>query len=511
MKTSIKNVVVIACMIMLSTVSYAQNRPGIGNNDNPTNDPTAPTPAFSLKPVSIQALQVGVAITSINLVDSIVDDLNLSPYTFSAVELPDGITIAANGVISGTPTAYDADGGTATITVANKNNTTRNATLTYGIIAKGSNSISFNPPANLSTTNGAYTLSATVVSGTITFNLRVEDGAYANITGGNTLNLTAAGTIQVTASASDVNANYETPASVTKTITITVPAPTDFIIGSGETKTKTDFDAGNYGNIIIEAGGQFDLGDASLTLNGKVIYKTTVIKEQWYTIGFPFNIDSINSLENEFIEKDWNPLLPFRDTPYSDDYYGDFWLKEYSFADPSFIYTTEALQAGKGYIIQYPDYLDATAINFVSGANPTLNGSNALPVTTNYQLLANPGLKNLTLTQGENNKYYYQLNSAGTAFEKAAASTVLTIAPFESIIAIQTDNPSILRSAFYIDGVTGILVPREDATTDPVVATHYYTLDGKKIARPLADGIYIVRNQLQSGKVQATKVIYKIK
>jgi hypothetical protein len=293
-------------------------------------------------------------------------------------------------------------------------------------------------------------------------------------------------------------------------VAVAPPAPsTPFIIGTTEKKLKSDYENGNYNDIIImsddNATGQLDLQGGTLSVNGAIKLQKTVTAGRWYSIGFPFAVGTVNSLEEEFVNNNWNPLLPYRqDDPYSTDNYGDYWLKEYAYyaANSPFSYTTESFAAGKGYIFKCADYLNATDIHFISNSN-TLNAGSLDDVTTEYQLLANPGFTDLELTQGDDNKYYYKYDPTDNKFERP--ENVLTIAPFESVIAISTDNPGNLKSSLAIDIATGILPPRP-AENDPVVATHYFTVQGTTIIRPVEAGIYIVRNQCQSGKESVTKV-----
>mgnify|MGYP000927943165 CR=1 FL=1 len=83
---------------------------------------------------NIPASTVNSAITNINVAPGVSG--GTTPYTFSATELPAGITISTVGVISGTPTTA-AEAGTATITVTDSATpmATKSITINYGAVS----------------------------------------------------------------------------------------------------------------------------------------------------------------------------------------------------------------------------------------------------------------------------------------------------------------------------------------------------------------------------------------
>ena len=83
-------------------------------------------PAIAASCVAISAVQ-GFAITPVTVVGS---GGNGGPYTYSAAGLPAGVTMAANGTISGTPTVTGAFSYTVTITDSDGNTGTINCSLT---------------------------------------------------------------------------------------------------------------------------------------------------------------------------------------------------------------------------------------------------------------------------------------------------------------------------------------------------------------------------------------------
>ena len=92
----------------------------------------------------IPASTVGTAITPRDVSSFALG--GATPYTFTATGLPDGLSISAAGVISGTPTA-EAAAGTATITVRDSTTTpsaqTASVTIHYGAVTAPGTPLSF--------------------------------------------------------------------------------------------------------------------------------------------------------------------------------------------------------------------------------------------------------------------------------------------------------------------------------------------------------------------------------
>ena len=109
---------------------------------------------------NIPASRVGVAIAAIDVSGGAYG--GTLPYTFTAAGLPDGLVISADGKISGTPTAI-GPARTVTITVKDKDNTTRNITISCGQVY---------PPALIFTNSPALNIPATV-TGTAISNINV--------------------------------------------------------------------------------------------------------------------------------------------------------------------------------------------------------------------------------------------------------------------------------------------------------------------------------------------------
>ncbi|MDR1122385.1 MAG: InlB B-repeat-containing protein [Dysgonamonadaceae bacterium] len=299
----------------------------------------------------------------------------------------------------------------------------------------------------------------------------------------------------------------------------------DFVIKAGESRSWSEYANSTYADIIIKSDAtstgqltftdekgdklKFTDEDNKLTINGVIKLQKTVITGKWYAVGFPFAVDSVNTNKEEFLENNWNPLKPWESGKG-----GDFWLKSYTHDNNNdeylFEYTSESLAAGQGYIIQYPGYLNSTDISFVSVVNPVFS-TDTLDVKKDYQLLSNPTLANLELTQGAGNNYYFQYDQGTNKFNRPDNGTTITIAPFESLIAINTPTSDNLKSAIAggEEGTTGIQSLDAESNDDPIVATSYYTSVGHAIVQPLEAGLYLKHQQHQSGKVSVTKILIK--
>jgi hypothetical protein len=86
----------------------------------------------------IPALKTGKEMAEINVAGGASG--GTLPYTFSATGLPEGVTISAAGVISGTPTAV-SDAGTATITVTDAAGATATMTINFGSVKEPMNTM----------------------------------------------------------------------------------------------------------------------------------------------------------------------------------------------------------------------------------------------------------------------------------------------------------------------------------------------------------------------------------
>jgi hypothetical protein len=270
----------------------------------------------------------------------------------------------------------------------------------------------------------------------------------------------------------------------------------DPTISGGTTVKSITFEEGAGVNL---------LGSLSVTEAVKVDCVVEA-SQRWYSVGFPFDIETVYS---HYLEA--NEWPPYELSAYSGESgTGDFWLKKYDATTSELFEYTSDIEAGKGYIIQFPEWFYNTKITFISKGNQTLTSVNSLPVTSDYRLVANPKLNRFSLTTNGDNIYYYKYDSEAGDGENGQyiRQETVEIAPFEAVITIREPNVGNLAYSIGIDSeVTGIH-PLSGRADDPVIATSYYTLQGLKIQNPLENGIYLAKKVYASGKEEVIKILH---
>jgi hypothetical protein len=276
--------------------------------------------------------------------------------------------------------------------------------------------------------------------------------------------------------------------------------PTDLVIEAGTTVSYSDYKTGGYSDIIIESNetstGQLILGEeVAPAVNGVVKLEKTFNTKVWYPLGFPFEPAHVTGIfpSTMNIPPDYDLAV------YNGTNYGDFWVK--SFDGAFFDYSTK-IEANTGYIFQFPEAFNGVKVTFTSGADIPLENTD-LPdndeLQENYNLILNCSFANLQTT-GDARFYLY--NSANNSFEPAEAKELIN--PFEAFILAKTSAPQV--QSISVNGeITGLKNTITPAGNDPVIATHYYTLQGEEIQRPLKDGIYIVKKIHASQNAEVSK------
>jgi hypothetical protein len=249
-----------------------------------------------------------------------------------------------------------------------------------------------------------------------------------------------------------------------------------------------------YGDIIFESDGQLtDINSSGLTVNGVVKYKKTFIPKQWYAVGFPFAPESY-----------WGDFEENPDLYIWNGTYGDFWVKDYSgeaFND------SQTMEAGIGYIVQFPDDFEDVEVIFTSDEGVILKNITendldavlALSESNRYYLVANPSVSNLTLSATD--KYY--IYDGSDSFELLTSGTT-TVKPFESFVVANGVAQNSLKASLNIDNVTAL---EQLHWNDPVVGTEYYNLQGQKVQCPIKNSLYIVKKIHASGKADTIKTV----
>ena len=211
---------------------------------------------------NIPASTIGTAITNIDVAPGAAG--GVGTRTFSATDLPDGITISAAGVISGTPTTAGA-AGSATITVtdsATPTPATANITIAFGAISYPLREVTWTSAVT------AGTLTATTPSGTITSGANVEVGTVITFT------IAPTTANWVLAAPADWSGSLTGTGALSRTIAVTAGAGAQAL---GNVVTAV-FEAPPPGNYAVNIGGtaaaQTTIDPASPVTEGQTVNVT---------------------------------------------------------------------------------------------------------------------------------------------------------------------------------------------------------------------------------------------
>jgi hypothetical protein len=261
-----------------------------------------------------------------------------------------------------------------------------------------------------------------------------------------------------------------------------VPLPFDFVIEATEEVSANDY-TDIYGNIIFKStvattGQLKDIPEAGLTVNGVVKVEKTVVFNKNFPIGFPFAIAGV-----------------------SDETYT---LQSYN-GTANLFETAATIEAGKGYLIQFPPSIPAVPtgiVTFTSTANPVLLNTSNASVAEGYQFVANPLVINLSHSINDAEALYlYDYTTEAFILHEG---TAFTSKPFEALITVKG------VSSLYDNIGAGILNGLENVdVNDPVVEVKYYTLQGCELQCLSGNGVYILKKIHASQKVETVKVFYK--
>jgi len=288
---------------------------------------------------------------------------------------------------------------------------------------------------------------------------------------------------------------------------------TGLVIGPTETKTASDYINGGYADIVIQSDdnstGQLDLQGENLTVNGVVKFEKTFAQKEWYAVGFPFDVASVNVNYEGADYKLWtyDGAGATGDDGKSS---GDYWLKTYDGAADVFNFYNNSVGSATiaqgGYILEVPSTLVGLPIVFTSGSGITLTGSTAFPAlpASGYLLTNSPSYANFDVQSAypatTGNNYYTYGTYGATNF--GLNHNQYALKPFESLV-VENNSSYGLRSTLGGDAVTGL--PALNLPNDKVVATEYYNLMGVKTAQPAKRNIYVVKTLFESGKTSVVK------
>jgi hypothetical protein len=281
---------------------------------------------------------------------------------------------------------------------------------------------------------------------------------------------------------------------------IGVPAPTSqVVIPASATVFPTIPDNTTVKSITFEQDAGADLaGTFHVTESLSVDY--TIAGGQWYAIGFPFPVSRVYS--HYFENNNWTTDL----YPYGSGTTNDYYLRKYENGfTPVSTFGTDA------YIAYFPTWHNNQKLSFISGPlDLDVAAFSTLPASSEYQLVKNPTFNKILLSATAD-IYYYVLNSARTSFNLVENDRYLNA--FESVITILKSSVSSAPAHIEItDTPTGISLHE---ASEPVIATHYYSLQGVEIAveendnSPVQSGVLIKKTVYQSGAVSVSKIIRK--
>jgi hypothetical protein len=204
------------------TVSVTDSTPGVHATTTTSNCGITITGLPTASCVVINAIQ-NVAIIPVSMVGS---GGAGGPYTFSATGLPSGLTMAANGTISGTPTVSGTFSYTVTVTDKNGNSGSLNCSVTV-IVPPTASCVVINAIQNVAITpvsmvgsggaGGPYTFSATGLPSGLTM------AANGTISG----TPTVSGTFSYTVTITDKNGNS---GSFNCSVTVTAPPTASCVV-----------------------------------------------------------------------------------------------------------------------------------------------------------------------------------------------------------------------------------------------------------------------------------------
>ncbi|GHV10426.1 hypothetical protein FACS1894162_4420 [Bacteroidia bacterium] len=258
------------------------------------------------------------------------------------------------------------------------------------------------------------------------------------------------------------------------------------------------------------------LGATNLQVSGRVKVVKTFDTGKWYPVGFPFALAGISikqggTTRQGVIYSGDQDDIAFTDNGGADD---NFFVKYYHGESNRFKFTDE-IEAGKAYIIEFPEGDQFTSgtveVTFTSEANPVLNSASTTHTAYDadkYTLVINPNVANIDGWADATHYYRYDYSDH---FEETA--TISDLKPFEAVVVYNGESGQALRVIGDGLGQTGITEPV--LSFDPVVATQYYNLQGVQIsvgalrATPLQPGVYIMKTVYQSGKSEVSKIIVK--
>jgi lysophospholipase L1-like esterase len=287
---------------------------------------------------------------------------------------------------------------------------------------------------------------------------------------------------------------------------------------------------GYPGDIIFRSNdtgtGQLS-GAATFTPLGKVKLVKTFTTNQWYPIGFPFEIDNdditikygTTAVVSGVIYNGDTDEHDFTNSASKDC---NFFVKKYNATSNRFIFDN-TIVADTGYIVEFPagefDNAETVEVTFVSESSPEISigatGASIPSANSNLSLVVNSNVSNITGIGGAMDYYQYNYSASDPRFTRIGSGSTVTLStplkPFEAIIAVKTDTPAGDFRSSIGDGSGGFTSLETLPGVEEPLEVRYYTLQGIYIHSPENDGVYIVKKVYDSGKTDVSKIVYKNK
>jgi hypothetical protein len=301
-------------------------------------------------------------------------------------------------------------------------------------------------------------------------------------------------------------------------------------VPSGESATVSEH--ATLGGIVFysdDAGTGQLTGPATVTPSGVVKLVKTFKTNQWYPVGFPFEIDN-EKITIKYVSEEESVEVPgviydgnqgsheFTEPGGNGSSGCNFFVKGYNATSNHFEFT-DAIAANTGYTVEFPagEFGDATEVEvtFVSTESPALTigetGAAIPDGNASLSLVVNSNVSNITGFAGAEDYYQYNYDPANPQFIRKNSGTLTeALMPFEAIVAVKTDTPSGEYRSAIGDGSSGAITALESfPDLEEPQEVQYYTLQGVRIYSPQADGVYIAKKVYASGKTDVSKVIYK--
>ena len=269
-------------------------------------------------------------------------------------------------------------------------------------------------------------------------------------------------------------------------IKTTIPAgKTNYPILKGDESVKT---------LFMAKGATIELSDYTLSAIEGITVQTFMDSKKWYSISFPFDIETVYSVE---FDSDLTP-------------WSHFWLKEYNSSTQQFDQTMYINEMG-GYILQLPTgYANGTEIHYISGPVNGLTKKNLIYQNDTYILQANPTLGPVAIDGAAlalTDQYIYQLDLAVSP-DYLLIKGNTTIAPFEAIATFKKNMASPAPKISLGENEQTDIDNGSVAPPDVILSKTLYNMQGQAIEKPQKGSVYIEKTIFQSGR---TKVVKQIK